>query len=153
MTSRSSGFSLIELLVVVAIVGVLSAIATVTYSGYVSASKKKSTEGIMQLVALAQLEYYSENNDYHFSDSCGVPNATSSMEINQELFDHSEDTPNLVIPIKTDETTGELSSELGWFICVASANSGASFIVRAIKGDCTLILPMNSTIRSEPDDC
>ena len=152
MTSRSSGFSLIELLVVVAIVGVLSAIATVTYSGYVSASKKKSTEGIMQLVALAQLEYYSENNDYHFSDSCGVPNATSSMEINQELFDHSEDTPNLVIPIKTDDA-GQQSSELGWFICTASANSGASFIVRAIKGDCTLILPMNSTIRSEPDDC
>ena len=152
MTSRSSGFSLIELLVVVAIVGVLSAIATMTYSGYVSASKKKSTEGIMQLVALAQLEYYSENNDYHFSDSCGVPNATSSMEINQELFDHSEDTPNLVIPIKTDDT-GQQSSELGWFICIASANSGASFILRASKGDCTLILPINSTIRSEPDDC
>ena len=53
---RSSGFTLIELLVVVAIIGILSAIGTLSYSGYVSGAKKKSTENIMQQIALAQTE-------------------------------------------------------------------------------------------------
>ena len=41
MITKSSGFSLVELLVVVAIVGILSSISVVAYNGYVSGTKKK----------------------------------------------------------------------------------------------------------------
>ena len=58
-TTKSSGFSLIELLVVVAILGVVAAIGTVSYSGYVSSTERKSAENLMRQVALGQTEFYS----------------------------------------------------------------------------------------------
>ena len=48
MTTRSKGFTLIELLVVVAIIGILGAVGIISYSGYVSSTKKKF--GFMELV-------------------------------------------------------------------------------------------------------
>ena len=56
MTTKSSGFSLVELLVVVAILGILSAVATISYNGYVAGTKKTATKSYMQQVSLAQTE-------------------------------------------------------------------------------------------------
>ena len=39
----SKGFSLIELLVVVSIIGVLAAIGTIAYQGYTSSAQKSAT--------------------------------------------------------------------------------------------------------------
>ena len=53
-TKSSKGFSLVELLVVVAILGILSAVGLVSYNGYVSGTKEKSTKNVMQQISLAQ---------------------------------------------------------------------------------------------------
>lgn len=50
---RSFGFSLIELLVVVAIIGILAAVGIVGYQGYIDASKKETALAYGNTVACA----------------------------------------------------------------------------------------------------
>ena len=86
MKTKSSGFSLIELLVVVAILGIIAAIGVVTYSGYVSSTKKKSAQNIMLQISLGQVEYHSDFGEYYGdSASTCTPDGPSSDEIEKAL--------------------------------------------------------------------
>tara|TARA_Y100000816_G_C25783405_1_gene410775 strand:- start:113 stop:577 length:465 start_codon:yes stop_codon:yes gene_type:complete len=81
MISKSSkGFSLIELLVVVGIVGILAAIGTVSYQGYVKSSKRTAAQNIVQQTALAQTEEYSNAGSYILTEALGDGAAIRSAE-------------------------------------------------------------------------
>ena len=87
MTTRSSGFTLIELLVVVAIIGILSAVGVVSYSGYVSATKKKAAENTLYQLALAQTEFFSDNRIYKVDANSNCPaSAATTTEIATALL-------------------------------------------------------------------
>lgn len=87
MTTKSSGFTLIELMVVVAIIGILSVAGVLSYAGYVSATKQKSTENTMMQISLAETEEYSNGGEYFVQAEGGTctPTGEESKEIEQEL--------------------------------------------------------------------
>ena len=121
ITTRSSGFTLIELLVVVAIIGILATVGVVAYSGYVDSAKKKSAENIMQQIALAQTEYYSDYSVYYRNPAGCGPNDTTSREIEKELLGSNSTNPTII------------TEDIGFNMCTEA--NGASFNVIASDGN------------------
>jgi type IV pilus assembly protein PilE len=73
---RVRGFTLIELMVVVAIVGILSTIALPAYTDYTRRSR--ATDGVSGLATwrMRMEQYYQDNNDYGVG-ACGIAAPTS----------------------------------------------------------------------------
>ena len=119
MITKSSGFSLVELLVVVAIVGILSSISVVAYNGYVSGTKKSSAKNMMQQISLGQSDYLSSYGEYYFTNVGG-----SSCE--------------------PDQSGGQIiTAETSWDMCIEEGAGG--FVIKATNGTDQLTLDQNGT--------
>ena len=84
------GFSIIELLVVVAIIGILAAVGITTYNGYIENTKKTSALNNLKSIYAAQEEYKADSGGYYFTgteDTCSVD---KSSAINEEIFDNTK---------------------------------------------------------------
>lgn len=57
---KQAGFTLIELMIVVAIIGILAAIALVSYNGYVARAQVAEVLGMLSPYKLKLIEQYSE---------------------------------------------------------------------------------------------
>jgi len=64
ITNKSKGFTIIELLVVVAIIAVLAAIVLVNVTGYINQGKNAAIKGNLATVLTNGAVYYDANNDY-----------------------------------------------------------------------------------------
>ena len=119
----SLGFTLVELLVVVAIIGILSAIGVVSYNGYVSSTKAKSAENIMHQISLAQQEEYSSFGSY-FSNS-DICDQSTTEEIGTDLFG----------------SAGYIDRDkIGYDFCVLATGSTYTVHAHSIKPGCKMTL-------------
>jgi len=87
-STKGEGFTLIELMVVVAILGIIAAIGTISYNGYISGTKKKAAENMMQQIGLAETEEYSSYGVYAYtSEATSIADcAPDNSTINTNLF-------------------------------------------------------------------
>ena len=119
---RKKGFSLIELLTVVAIIGIIAAVGVVAYTGYVSKARKSTAENVMMQVSLAQTEYYSLIGQYfNTSATC---DGDSSNSIENNLFDGGD--------IITEES--------GYQMCIELKDSTYEITAKSSRDECTLIM-------------
>ena len=77
----------------VAIIGILSAVGVVSYSGYKASAEKKQAEITLNSIYLAEQEYKSNNGEYYFNTS------TSNLVTN--LFDGVDDLSEQAYEFKT----------------------------------------------------
>ena len=126
----SLGFTLVELLVVVAIIGILSAVGIVSYNGYTKGAKQKTVISAMQQIKLAQTEEYSNTNSY-ITSGCGDA-------INNALFSGSDVVPK--------------TNDVGYEICLAS-DADVDYKVVATSGPCVITIPRIGDEVREPEGC
>ncbi|KGJ88144.1 type IV pilin protein [Thalassotalea sp. ND16A] len=83
---QTSGFSLIEVLIVVSIVGILAAVAYPGYSEQARKSKRADAKETLMRLAIAQEKYFIQNGSYTTDISSGLKNSSSeSSENNYSL--------------------------------------------------------------------
>ena len=84
--NRSQGFSLIELMIAVAIIGILAAIAIPMYSDYVTRSRRADGQATLMQVAQELERCYTQFTKYNDNSCSVISSGTVDQTSDQEFY-------------------------------------------------------------------
>jgi prepilin-type N-terminal cleavage/methylation domain-containing protein len=90
--TREDGFTLIELMIVVAIIGILAAVAIPRYQNYVAKSKQAEADEIMSAIYTSEILYQSEYGTYANSEAAMGVDLTGRRYYSATTFTNVTDT-------------------------------------------------------------
>lgn len=99
---KQKGITLIELMIVIAVIGILSAIAYPAYDNYVKRTKRVTAEGDLYAFRNSMQRYFAENNSYSGATTAaagvaGAPIAT--LFPSQSPIDGNNAAYNLIVTV------------------------------------------------------
>ena len=112
MKNNKKGFTLIELMIVVAIIGILAAIAIPKFADLINKSKEGATKGALSSVRSALQVYYGDNEGWFPADDLAIL-TTNGKYINE-------------IPVAKLPTTGHPDVRI---VTVYVSSAAGSFVV------------------------
>lgn len=132
------GFTLVELLTVVSIVGILAAVAVVLVGGHIKASRTAEALSMVQSIRAAQESYRAENRGYLSASSSLTDYYPAIPDGKQRAFYQNGSTPldqrwSLLRPVATG------SVRFGY--AVVAGNSGEAVPVPSIASPPTFATP------------
>lgn len=76
---RAAGFTLIEMMIVVAVIGILTAVAVPSWKSYVARAARSDAQGVLLEAANWLERQYSECNAYTLADASTTPPCTAAV--------------------------------------------------------------------------
>jgi type IV pilus assembly protein PilE len=87
---QAAGFSLIELMIVVAIIAILAAIAVPIYSDYITRGKLTEAHNNLSALRVQMEQYFQDNRSYaDGSGNCGVPMPATGSNSTVKYFTYT----------------------------------------------------------------
>lgn len=94
---KQSGFTLIELMIVVAIIGIIAAIAYPSYSDHVDRARRSDAQGALVGLAAAMERHYATNNSYQGAASGGADTGAPAIYPDEVPLDGNNKSYDLTI--------------------------------------------------------
>ena len=120
--TKQSGFTLIELMIVVAIIGVLSAVAIPQYQNYVARAQVAEGFSLLASGKMAVSEYYNENGSFPTDNATARLGAANTI-IGKYVGSVTVDTGKLTVVFNTTNAHSKLQGKN--FVLVPTDNGGS----------------------------